>query len=875
MTEADRWGRVSVPVIRSDLMSPMTAAPLELLAPAGNWECARAAVANGADAIYFGLQKFNARLRADNFVEADLAGLMDFLHSHGVRGLVAMNTLVFTGELGAATDQLRVLEAAGVDGVIVQDLGLVRLARQCAPRLEIHASTQMTLTSPEGLRFVDDALGLDRAVLARELSLREIKKFGAGGVDSAGHEVPLEVFVHGALCVAYSGQCLTSEALGQRSANRGECAQACRMPYELVVDGQPRDLGDQRYLLSPQDLAAVDEIPALMALGVRSFKIEGRLKSPEYVAAVTRVYRSAIDRALAAAGALAAPESAAPTTSQPGLTEAEVADEETRYILEMAFSRGLSSGWMHGVNHQALVHARYGKKRGAFLGRVVRSGADFVDVRLVQPVAAGDGVVFENPSDTDREMGGRVLRLEGERLYFDRRANVDPMEVARGTRVFKTDDPRLNAALRATWASVGGAPGRVPLRLRVSGTAGDRLRVAATVTFPNGEIESVQTESAIPLAPARTRPLTAAVVTEQWSRLGGTPYHLAGMDFEVIGQTMLPLSELNRLRRHLVAHLRPRWGAPRSRSHTAASPAEFPEERRAPMVPTEEPSLIVLCRSLEQINAALDCGVRTIYADFEDIRRGKEAVAAGRAHRTAGSAVPVVMLATPRIQKAGEEGYFKLIERAEPDGVLIRNLGAIHYFAARSHLQRVGDFSLNVANPLTAEFFLSHGLQRITLSYDLNAGQVLDLLRAAPPAWFEITLHQHMPMFHMEHCAFAAFMSHGRDSTDCGRPCESHRVELRDRVGQLHPLLADVGCRNTLFRGQAQTGARFYRDLRAAGLARFRIELLRESADETRAIVTAYQQLLAGQDDGASLWRRLRASSQLGVTEGTLGPLPG
>ncbi|MFN0129347.1 MAG: DUF3656 domain-containing protein [Verrucomicrobiales bacterium] len=867
--------------------TPPPHAVLELLAPAGNWECVRAAVANGADAVYFGLQRFNARLRADNFTESDLPDVMAFLHGHGVRGFVAMNTLVFTGELEAAAEQLRALETAAVDAIIVQDIGLVRLARQVAPRLEIHASTQMTLTSPEGLRFVDESLGLDRAVLARELSLRELRKFHAATAPAAsqtgkpGREVPLEVFVHGALCVAYSGQCLTSEALGQRSANRGECAQACRLPYQLVVDGQPRDLGDQRYLLSPQDLAAVEEIPALIEIGVRSFKIEGRLKSPEYVAAVTRVYRKAIDQAmgvLTAAGprAVAIPRDGGAGSGGSGGDSSRRSDgarpvtDPTRYQLEMAFSRGLSTGWMNGVNHQELVHAWYGKKRGAYLGTVTGSGPGWVDVDLIAPLAAGDGVVFENPADTDREMGGRVLRLEGRRLVFDRRASVDPARVVRGTRVFKTDDPRLNAELRATWAGDGGAPGRVPLRLVVAGAEGHPLRVTAAAEFPNGRRESVTLESAMPLRAARTRPLTEAVAREQVGRLGGTPYHLASLELKVTGNVILPLSELNRLRREIVQLMPRSWGAPASGGPVLDASREAESKTACDEPVATDPVLTVLCRSFEQIQAALACGVGVIYADFEDIRRGKEIVATVRAATARAGRAPVVLLATPRIQKAGEEGYFKLIERAEPDGVLVRNLGAIRYFAARPHFIRLGDFSLNVANPIAAEFFINRGLDRLTVSYDLNVAQVLDLMRAAPPAWFELTLHQHMPMFHMEHCVFAAFMSQGRDYTDCGRPCEKHRVELRDRVGQSHPLLADVGCRNTLFRGQAQTGARFYRDLRASGLARFRVELLRESAEEARAIITAYQRLLAGQDDGSQLWQQLHATSQLGVTEGTL-----
>jgi len=277
-----------------------------------------------------------------------------------------------------------------------------------------------------------------------------------------------------------------------------------------------------------------------------------------------------------------------------------------------------------------------------------------------------------------------------------------------------------------------------------------------------------------------------------------------------------------------------------------------------------ESSFCVLCRSMEQLEAALDSDVQVIYADFEDIRRYRDAVTLVRNNGDSS-----ILLATPRIQKAAEEGFFKLIENAAPDGVLIRNLGAITHFAS-SKLTTVGDFSLNVANPLSAQFFKAAGLDRLTISYDLNITQVIDLLSAAPPGWFELTLHQHMPMFHMEHCVFAAFLSEGKDHTDCGRPCDRHRVHLRDRVGMQHPLRADVGCRNTLFNAVAQTGAAYYQKLRAAGLKNYRIELLEESAEETKTILTAYSELIKGRTEGPELWRRLRAKAQLGVTTGTL-----
>lgn len=812
----------------------------ELLSPAGNWDCARAAVANGADAIFFGLPRFNARMRADNFTEEDLPELMRFLHAHGVKGYCTFNVLIFTGELTDAEHQLRTLEAAGVDAVIVQDLGLARMVKNLTPGLRLHASTQMTITSPEGLDLAQN-LGIDQAVLARELSLRELERFKA-----AEHpQLPLEVFVHGALCVAYSGQCLTSESLGRRSANRGECAQACRMPYEMIVDGELRDLGDKRYLLSPQDLAAVSEIPRLIELGIRSFKIEGRLKTPEYVAAVTRVYRKAIDAALAHQDL------------------SQVITEDDRYELEMTFSRGLFSGWMHGVNHQQLVGALYGKKRGYYVGTVSAVDRDSIQLEAVPAhLKNGDGVVFENLADTNDEQGGRIYGIRGRWLDFQRgRLRLEALRP--GMRVFKTGDQVLDNKLRQSFQ------GEIPLRkkqrlnLQVSGSVGTPL----VISLKDGQ--GIQVASSMPLESARQRPLTPEGLKEQLGRLGGTGFELGDVEARLEGEVILPVSELNRMRRALVdacasqqqAELPPRT-APTAQSHRDLLPAMAGAAPAA-----TSPELLALCRSFPQIEAALESGIRQIYVDFEDIRLYPDAVKRVREH--GGSEV---WLATPRIQKSGEAGFFKLIERAEPHGVLIRNLGAIAYFRDAG-IPVTGDFSLNVANPLTAEFLKQTGLQRLTISYDLNIEQVLDLLAAAPPAWFEITLHQHMPMFHMEHCAFAAFLSKGTDFTNCGRPCEHHKVRLRDRVGMEHPLKADVGCRNTLFNAVPQTGAQFFTGLRQAGLTHYRVELLEQDLQESRKILQTYQALLRGTRKGEDIWRDLKAQSQLGVTRGTMADL--
>ncbi len=814
----------------------------ELLAPAGNWDCARAAVAAGADAIYFGLPKFNARLRADNFIEQDLEELMEYLHRYGVKGFVAMNTLIFTSELKAAEDQLRRIAAAGVDALIIQDLGLAKLAREVAPNVELHASTQMTITSPEGLAFVETLFPLERAVLSRELSIKEIEKFQASSLrtENLKLKTPLEVFVHGALCVAYSGQCLTSESLGQRSANRGECAQACRMPYEIVVDGETRDLGAVRYLLSPQDLAAVDVIPDLVRAGVKSFKIEGRLKSPEYVSAVTRVYRKALDAAMEE-------------------KESPISDED-RYELEMTFSRGLSTGWFAGTNHPYLTHGKFGKKRGPLLGEIIDCAPGWIRLGNLTgvPFSAGDGVVFDAGENRDLEQGARIWRVEGDRLIFHREySGINFERIKIGHTIYKTSDPKLESELRRFWQNSRPVEKKSRIDLTVSGKSGEPMELRSG--------DHVVKSEAL-LEAASKRPLDAETLAAQLGRLGDSSYELGTLDNQLEGDCHIALSALNQLRRALVkklddaAAVKPVREIITTTYRDLLPPAAILDAKSSAF---DAPHLSVLCRTLDQVSAALECGVQTVYCDFEDPRRYKEAVALCKPKAE-------IYLATPRILKSGENGYLKLIEKAEPDGLLLRNLGALHYYKDRSDLKKVGDFSLNVANPITAKLLMEHAmLNQLTISYDLNIGQVLELLNNAPSEWFELTLHQHMPMFHMEHCVFCTFLSSGTTYKDCGRPCEKHVVHLRDRVGQLHRLQADVGCRNTLFNGKAQTGARYFQHLRTAGLSRFRVELLDEAGDAAKTIL-AYQDLLSGKSDAFELLDQVQALEKLGVTEGTL-----
>ncbi len=840
----------------------------ELLAPAGDWECARAAVENGADAIYFGLERFNARMRAKNFTLADLPKLMAFLHRRGVRGYVTFNTLVFADELAAATDYLKSIINAGVDAAIVQDVGICRLIRSLSPDFPIHTSTQMTVTSAAGVEFARQ-LGANLVVLARENSLKEITAIRDAPC-AAGAALPLEVFVHGALCVAYSGQCLTSESLGGRSANRGECAQACRMPYELVSDGQTVDLGDRRYLLSPQDLSGLNVLPDLVRAGVASLKIEGRLKSADYVANITRVYRQALDKVMT--------EIFGPTP----LAEAGVMDavrRESLYDLEMGFSRGLYTGWFRGIQNQELAHARFGTKRGVYLGRVSRVGGDRVTLKLEGPAKPGDGIVFDAGRPDEKEEGGRIYYVDphhGETVLRFGAGDIDFTRVQVGDRVWKTNDPALDRRVRQTFEG-DQVRFRRELTFEVHGHTGTPLTLIAR----DQEGHVAQADSILPLAPAEKQPLTTERLIGQLGRLGGTPFKLGSLQNQLEGEVILPVSELNELRRRVVTDLEAQRAAPKRWQllpHPARAVAlnrpvaqPFASEPLGATAPTLVAELIVVIRELSQLEAAWTAGARTIYCEFENPKHYRDAVT--RFRQLQALAAPAIenssiWVAAPRVFKPGEEWIIQQVLSCEADGYLVRNYDHLQVFAGR---RLRGDFSLNVANPRTADYFINHyGLERVTASYDLNIGQLESLLQSAPGAWFDITLHQHMPMFHMEHCVFCAFLSTGKDYRDCGRPCDTHRVALRDRVGAEHPLKADAGCRNTVYNSRAQTGAEYAARLIALGARSFRVEFLTESTAEVGRTVARYQQLVRGQVSGAELWRELKLINQLGVTRGQM-----
>jgi putative protease len=836
-------------------VNPIRREDIELLAPAGDWDCLRAAVANGANAVFFGVEKFNARARAHNFMMDELPDIMSFLHLYGVKGFLTFNILVFEEELSEAKQLINACVNAGVDAVIVQDLGLVKMIREISPDFPIHGSTQMTITSPEAVEFTKP-FDIERVVLGRENNLKQIKQIG----DQA--KLPMEVFVHGALCVSYSGQCLTSEMWGGRSANRGECAQACRLPYDLMVDGEQKPMGDVAYLLSPKDLAALEIVPELIEAGVTSFKIEGRLKSPEYVANVVSKYRKAIDRYF---------DGVNPRPTKEELRE-----------LEQSFSRGFTFGFLKGTNNKMLVEGTYPKSRGVFVGRVKQILRDGVVCELEAPLKRGDGIVFDAGDPTKKEEGGRIydlrrkgVKLEGEAEgglmeIIPGRNDVDLGRLHVGDRIWKTNDPHLDKRLRQSYET--DKPYRTfPVNIRITGAVGQPLKTWWTDVQAG---HTVFVESELLLVQAEKRPMDEALFQEQLGRLGGTIYELDQLELQLGGEVIVPMRELNSIRRKAVELMEDERQRPRVYQKreievygdvsVVAVPSAVPSR-------SSEARLTVLCRTLEQVLAVLETDVEFIYADFEFIKQFPAAVAAVHA------AGRKIALATPRIHMPGETGYFRNILSLKPDAVLVRNTGAVYYFMKHKwehpnehQPELIGDFSLNLANHKTVALFLESGLSKVTPSYDLNIQQMVDLLRRSDTSRLEVVIHQHMPMFHTEHCVYCTFLSEGTDYTNCGRPCEEKRVSLQDRIGMSHPVRVDEGCRNTVYNAVDQSGAEYLSNFMDLGVRSYRVEFLEESPEKVHEVLSLYRRALRGEISGTQVWKSLKATNQLGVTRGQL-----
>lgn len=830
----------------------------KLLAPAGNWDALVAAVQNGADAVYLGAQSFNARQSADNFDAGGLARAVEYAHVRDVRVYVVVNVVIADTEFEEAVRLLELLYRLGVDGVIVQDLGLAGVARELLPGLPLHASTQMTVHNVEGVSYLKK-LGFKRVVPARELTLEEI-----GLLKSAGG-LKVETFIHGALCFSYSGQCLMSSLIGGRSGNRGRCAQPCRLPYALVGEGGKPVETDVAgaYLLSPRDLNLSAHLPDLINAGVDAFKIEGRLRRAEYVAVVVSVYRKLLDRALAG--------------------EYFVSDDEQR-TLAQAFNRGFTTGHLFGQAGRALMNYNQSNNRGVPIGRVKQylPAKRRVEVALDGYLAEGDIVDFWV------KVGGRIavtvsdLRVNGKKAASGEAGQVASFpaqgRIRAGDRAFKVLDAEMVRRARETFSSTR-EQRRIPLVFSLRVREGEP--VALEVRDRAGR--TVRVQGTVLAAPALTRPLTPEVVAGQMERLGNTPFVADEIRSDIEGEVMVPLGELNTVRRDALARLEeqrvgewvPDAAAVREVNARLEEWLGRRKRRRAAGTPAGKPRLVVTTGDLDGVRAAVNGGADLVYFPGDSLGRAaiprrEEILEAAALCRERGAALYFWF---PRIVRAPEfakwEDLFSAVS-GDVSGVMVTNLGLLEHFSGRG-LKVVADFPLNIFNSETVTLLARSGVERVTLSPEMTIDQVRAL---SPEGGIELeTLVQGaVPMMVTEHCVLGSLLDGGEGR--CQGACRAgRRFYLRDRKDELFPVGTDASCRMHIFNPKDLCLVEQVPALLEAGITCLRIEGRIKDAAYIRTTTKIYRGVLdratrLNNVAAADAKERLRLLSPAGITTG-------
>ncbi|MDI9395549.1 MAG: DUF3656 domain-containing protein [Euryarchaeota archaeon] len=840
----------------------MKPAKPELLAPAGGMEALIAAVENGADAVYLGARAFSARGYASNFSEEELEKAIDYAHLRGVKIYVTVNTLLKEGEMESAFILLSRLRDMGVDAIIIQDLGLISLSRKYLPDLLLHASTQMTLHNSEGVRFVKE-LGIERAVLSREVSLEDIRKI------KERNTVETEVFIHGALCISYSGQCLLSSLIGGRSGNRGYCAQPCRKKYRLYCEGkQVKTSGS--YLLSPKDLNTTSCLGSIIEAGVESFKIEGRMKRPEYVAGVVRIYRRLIDRYM----------------KDPARYSVSKEEEET---LTQLFNRGFTSGYFFENPHGKLMSRENPHNRGVPAGTVISYDRrkKQLRVKLSNSLRLGDGIMVENAEALPEDKGKIISSMYTEKgpVYSAGKGEIVEIpfdsRTASGSTVYRTHDKKLMDSLKKESES-----GALKTKILISLTASIIPGKPARLEVKDSDSNLVTVESEYLVEKAEKLPTSKAQIEKQLTKLGKTLFEASELKIITEGDIFIPVGQLNDLRTKAVSQLEklriskwkreplenlqfPLTGEKKAEEiketgktrgfEEKGNTDEITDEVKPQNLP-ENPLLSLSVYSLEGLEGALAGGADCVYFgeglfrkpktdekersfNGEEISgRGLDSVFESAALKTKAEGKKIYFN-TPKIIKDSEIKHVEeILLRAEKfgaDGVLVSNLGTFK-LAKEKGMPCIADSPLNIYNGYTLALILENGAEIAVLSPELTLKELKELASYGPA---ECIVHGRLELMESEHCLAGGIL--GKGGKQCSAPCSSGNFKLVDEKNYEFPLLMDYQCRTHLLNSRSLCMLEYVPSLIESGVSSLRIETLgMDGAEEIKRITEKYRKAI-------------------------------
>jgi len=766
---------------------------LELLAPVGHFEGMRAAVANGADAVYVGGPSFGARKEAA-FTHDELVKVIEFCHLYHVRVYVTINTTVFDDEIRELENYIHFLYINGADAVIVQDLGVARLVRILYPDFEMHMSTQMHLHNCHGVAFGKE-IGASRVVAARENTLDEICGMVEVGVE-------IEVFVHGALCFCYSGQCLMSSMIGGRSGNRGACAQPCRLSYRLVNLETDEMLNSEigNYQLSPRDLKTVNEIGELIEAGATSFKIEGRLKKAEYVAAVVRAYRIAIDQYL--------------ETKKINL------DQKLHDDMEQVFSRTFTKGFLYGeVNRQWIGADRPGH-RGILVGKVVAISGNRATVKLNADLHLHDGVRFVG----DREQGMEVQKMFVNREdvkvakpgMVDLICNFTP-EV--GMEVYKTASMALVKEFE-----VDKMP-KIPINGEVKMTIGEPLELSIWDACGN----SVNHQSEEVVQNAENTGLTKERLEQQLGKTGSTPFAFDHLTIQTEGSATIPISTINKLRRDALVELESK----RKSWHSERVFSEIEVQMPISTALMQKPLLTISVCNFEQFQVICEMSeVAVVY--YKDLMTLDKAVELAR--KSEKKIIPHL----PRVIDDGQIGWvIKKLKELDLETVLVGEYGMLG--ALKGEFCVLTDYSFNTNNAVNLSALVDFGIVGSTLSYEIMGSQIRKLAKASPLA-LEAVVFARVPLMITKHCPLKTHYQ-TEDGPCVGKYCQVAHG-LRDRKGKLVPMVRIGKCHIEILNHEHLIWLEKVSELAASGISRFRLEFTTETAEEIKEAIVAFDSAL-------------------------------